>query len=68
LALFQNGSAICRHEVADIASEREDLGLSLSRDNVDIKLPGWRRENGDVVRPLFALEIVPGSVECLGSC
>ena len=68
LAFLDDGAAICRHDVADITPERVDPGFRLGREDIDIELLGWHGENGDVVRSLFALKVVEGGVEGLGSC
>jgi hypothetical protein len=67
LTFLRNSLAVCRYEIAGIASKWVNPSLSLGRDQVDIKLIRWSRENGNVVCPLFTLKVVPRSVERLGS-
>jgi hypothetical protein len=67
LAFLDDGPAVLRYEITSIASERVNSRFRLSGDYVDVDLIGRRRENRDIGCPLFALRVVEGGVDGLGS-
>src|SRR5260370_32183623 len=68
LPLVHDAAAVGRHEIAHIASEWVNPSFRLGWHHVDEELIRWCGKNGDVVGPLFALKVVEGGVEGLGSC
>ena len=67
LAFLDDGVAVGRYKVADIAAKRVNPRFRLGRDHVDVELIRRRRQRGNIVRTLFALEVVEGRVDGLGS-
>ena len=58
LALLDDARPILRHAVADVAPQRPDAGLGRGRDEVHPELRLLGGQNGDVIRPLLALEVL----------
>ena len=67
LAFLHDGVAVRRYKVADIAAKQVNPGFRLGRDHVDVELIRRRRQCGNIVRTLFALEVVESRVDGLGS-